>query len=90
MSHRIDVRLPDDLYLELKECPGKVSYNVVEALRSYVRDDVPPKTYNVELVSSLQAQIVDLRRDKEFLQVQLMARQPLLQRLILRLKGRSE
>ena len=94
MSHRIDVRLPDDLYKQLKKQSGTMTQNVCTALRTFVCVDGVQDTYSKTMVGLLQSQIEDLRRDKEYLQSQnnalLVSRSPTLKEwLVYRLRGRS-
>lgn len=91
MSHRIDVRIPDDLYKALRKQSGTMTYNVCTALRGFVCTDGVQNTYDKSIVDLLQSQVMDLRHDKEYLQSQVNAlmivRTPLLQRVIMRLRS---
>jgi hypothetical protein len=95
MTHRIDLRIPDDLYKKLRKQSGTMTYSVCTALREYLRTDDVQDPYNKSIIELMQSQITDLRNDKEYLQGQvnalMVARSPTLKEWFMyRLRGKTE
>jgi len=67
MSHRLDVRIPDELFKELRQLDGKMSDNCRIALRTYINQSCNT-TNNTDIVHLLSQQITDLKEDKSILQ----------------------
>ena len=94
MPHRIDIYLPDDMWKELRKHTGTTSQKIRDALTQYLHNENQTNmNYNYELVDVLKNEIEYLRNDKAFLQNQLSAmmivKQPLLERVIMKLKGKT-
>lgn len=92
MKKLYNFRLDPSLIKEVDRLGGCRTAVITEALQSYLQTGTQ-MNYNVNMVSLLQSEIVDLKRDKEFLMQQnnalLLSSRPLLQRVILRLRGKS-
>jgi len=61
MSHRVDIRLPDDLYKQLRKQSGSMTQNVCTALRTQLCTNSVQDPYSKSVVDLLQSQIEDLR-----------------------------
>ena len=86
MKKLYNFRLDPSLIAEVDRLGRSRTAVVTEALQSYLQSG-SRMSYDVNIVSLLQREVDDLKSDKEFLKLQLVARQPLLQRVILRLRG---
>jgi len=92
MTHRIDIRIPEEIYKELRKQPGTMTSNICTALHTYMHTDNVQEPYTKTMIDILQEQIAELHQDKTFLQSQINAlmvtRNPTLKEWITyRLKG---
>jgi len=62
MTHRIDVRLPDKLYMDLRKQPGKMTHNVCTALTQmlYNTKTCADNQYSFEYIEHMQEEIKQL------------------------------
>lgn len=70
MTHRIDVRLPDKIYKDLKKQPDGITYNVREALTQYLYNSTQD-TYNQDptYIKHLENEIMFLRTQNDKLMI---------------------
>ena len=103
MKPTLSVRLDKKLYAAVCNDVNKNAYVVSKALANYYRSKEPTKklyadpqatyanAYDIGMVDLLKDQISELKHDKQYLQDQnnalLVSSQPLLQRIIYRLKS---
>lgn len=90
MKKLCNFRIETILLKELDQLDGSRTQNVTNAIQSYLQINTAPNSYNVDLVDLLKNQVEDLKDDKHYLQSQvnafLVTKQPLLQRIIMKLK----
>lgn len=85
-----NLRIDPDLVARVDGLGGCRSEHIRAAIRSYLQPSTADG-YNRDVLDILRSEVEDLRRDKQYLQGQVNAlmvtRMPLLQRVIMRLKG---
>ena len=69
MTHRIDIRLPDELYRDFRKLDGKISENVRYALRAYINQG--NNSYNQDVIQILKNQVLDLQTNRDNLQARI-------------------
>ena len=90
MKKLYNFRLDPDLITDMDRLGRSRTSIVTDALQMYLHEETQTN-YNVNLVSLLKSEIVDLRKDKEYLMNQnnalMVMKTPLLQQIIYKLRS---
>ena len=90
MKKSYNFRLDPTLIKKIDQLGRSRTSIVTDALQTYIQNDTQ-MIYDVNLVSVLQTQITDLKRDKEYLMNQnnalIVMKTPLLQQIIYKLRS---